>query len=441
MKAMLKSGEIGIEKNRLPLTSTVDDVNVKEINFHKDIVTNTEFVEAGNNALHNNEVAVVTLAGGMGSRWTHGAEVVKSISSFIYINGSHRSFLEIHLAKSRKTGQLHGHRVPHVFTTSYLTHNAILSYLKRFKHFGHKSHIYLSPAKTIGHRIYPMERDLRFCWNEQLRQKHDENVQKVQDNAQSALIEWAKLMGEGEDYLENRVTLRFNPPGHWYEVPNMLKNGVLAKMLNDNPGLKYLFCHNVDTIGAFIEPALLGAHIADQSCLTFEVTPRRVDDEGGGLAMIDGRVRLIEGLALPSKEDEFRLSFYSSMTNWITIDTLLELFNLDRDIIMDAVERPELGDRILKAINAVERRIPTYVTIKNVKHIWGSGQEDVYPVAQFEKLWGDMTGLKDLKTGYFAVPRFRGQQLKEPSQLDILVTDGSFDYIEGIALFQPHIRE
>jgi hypothetical protein len=79
--------------------------------------------------------------------------------------------------------------------------------------------------------------------------------------------------------------------------------------------------------------------------------------------------------------------------------------------------------------------IPTYVTIKNVKHIWGSGQEDVYPVAQFEKLWGDMTGLQDLKTGYFAVPRFRGQQLKEPSQLDMLVTDGSFDYISGITLF------
>jgi hypothetical protein len=435
MKTMLKNGEIGIEKNRLPLTSTVDDVNVKEIEFHKDIVTNTEYVEAGDNALRKNEVAVVTLAGGMGSRWTQGAAVVKSISPFININGIHRSFLEIHLAKSRKTGQLHGHRVPHVFTTSYLTHDAILSYMSRCNHFGHESHIYLSPSKTIGHRVYPMERDLRFYWNEQLRQKHDENVQKVQDDAQSALIKWTKVRGEGEDYMESSVPLRFNPPGHWYEVPNMLKNGVLAKMLTDNPNLKYLFCHNVDTIGACIEPALLGAHIADRSCLTFEVTPRRVDDEGGGLAIVDGRVRLIEGLALPSKEDEFRLSFYSSMTNWITIDTLLEYFNLDRDIIMNAAKRPELEDRILKAIIAVERMIPTYVTIKNVKHIWGSGQEDVYPVAQFEKLWGDMTGLQDLKTGYFAVPRFRGQQLKEPSQLDMLVTDGSFDYISGITLF------
>ncbi|MCC5023863.1 MAG: hypothetical protein J6386_14255 [Candidatus Synoicihabitans palmerolidicus] len=36
-------------------------------------------------------------------------------------------------------------------------------------------------------------------------------------------------------------------------------------------------------------------------------------------------------------------------------------------------------------------RLPTYVTIKEVKKRWGHGQEDVYPVTQFEKLWGDMS--------------------------------------------------
>jgi len=87
-----------------------------------------------------------------------------------------------------------------------------------------------------------MERDLRFFWEEQLQQKLDDNVQKVQDDIHEALIEWAKLKGEGEDYNENRAILRFNPPGHWYEIPNLLKNGVLAQMLRDNPQLKYLLC-------------------------------------------------------------------------------------------------------------------------------------------------------------------------------------------------------
>ena len=48
-------------------------------------------------------------------------------------------------------------------------------------------------------------------------------------------------------------------------------------------------------------------------------------------------------------------------------------------------------------------RLPTYVTIKDVKRRWGHGQEDVYPVAQFEKLWGDMSSLPDLNCSFLAV--------------------------------------
>ena len=50
-------------------------------------------------------------------------------------------------------------------------------------------------------------------------------------------------------------------------------------------------------------------------------------------------------------------------------------------------------------------RVPTYVTIKDVKRRWGHGQEDVFPVAQFEKLWGDLTSLPDLPCSFLAVDR------------------------------------
>ena len=63
-------------------------------------------------------------------------------------------------------------------------------------------------------------------------------------------------------------------------------------------------------------------------CLTFEVIPRRIEDRGGGLARVDGRVRLVEGLALPREEDEFALSYYNSLTTWIDIDQLLQAFGL-----------------------------------------------------------------------------------------------------------------
>jgi hypothetical protein len=77
--------------------------------------------------------------------------------------------------------------------------------------------------------------------------------------------------------------------------------------------------------------------------------------------------------------------------------------------------------------------MPTYVTIKDVKRRWGHGQEDVYPVAQFEKLWSDMTALPDARIGYLAVPRLRGQQLKDPNQLDSWANDGSKEYIAHLS--------
>ena len=79
--------------------------------------------------------------------------------------------------------------------------------------------------------------------------------------------------------------------------------------------------------------------------------------------------------------------------------------------------------------------MPTYVTLKEVKKRWGHGQEDVYPVAQFEKLWGDMTALPECGHAFAAVPRARGQQLKDQAQLDGWARDGSAQYIDSLCLW------
>jgi hypothetical protein len=76
--------------------------------------------------------------------------------------------------------------------------------------------------------------------------------------------------------------------------------------------------------------------------------------------------------------------------------------------------------------------VPSYVTLKDVKKRWGHGQEDVYPVCQFEKLWGDMTALPDADCGFVMVSRPRGQQLKDPAQLDGWLRDGSAAYVERL---------
>ncbi len=54
----------------------------------------------------------MTLAAGVGSRWTTGAGVVKAVNPFAQLAGAHRSFLEIHLAKTRKRRGRPGRRHP-----------------------------------------------------------------------------------------------------------------------------------------------------------------------------------------------------------------------------------------------------------------------------------------------------------------------------------------
>ena len=428
IQADLRSGRIGLAQNRLPASSRIRDVGAD------DVVDASEGLpdrlrRIGMDALSTGAVAVVSLAGGVGSRWTKGAGVVKALNPFCRMSGVHRSFLEVHLAKSRRIGRLCGTPLPHVITTSYLTHSAVAAHLAAAGDYGYTAPLLLSPGRFVGLRMIPTARDLRFAWEEMPQQMLDEQKQKVRDGLRASLIGWAEQMGEGANYTDNLPGQCLHPVGHWYEAPNLLRNGVLLDLLGRRPGLKYLMLHNIDTMGADVDPAYLGLHIEQNAALTTEVIAREIEDRGGGLARIDGHVRLVEGLALPNEEIEFDLSYYNTATTWIDIDKLLALFGLTRDSLTD-------GARVTAAIRALAARMPTYITLKDVKKRWGKGQEDVFPIAQFERLWGDMTALPELDSRFVVVPRQRGQQLKEVAQLDGWLRDGSAAYVESLCDWQ-----
>ena len=423
IRADLRDGRIGLAQNRLPASSKIEDVQPGDVIDATGKLTG-DCLELGKKALANGEVAVVTLAAGVGSRWTQGAGVVKALHPFCKLGGRHRTFLEVHLAKSRRANRDFGAALPHVVTTSYLTHEPIESFLVRQKNYGYDAPLLLSSGKAIGLRMVPMVRDLRFMWEEMPQQMLDEQAQKVRQSLHTALIGWAQA-GEGNDYTDNIPAQCMHPVGHWYEISNLLRNGTLAWLLKERPNLKYLLLHNIDTLGADVDPALLGLHIREGACLSFEMITKRIEDRGGGLARVNGSVRILEGLAMPREEDEFSLSFYNSLTTWIDVAKLLALFELTAS---------DLGDSEVTAaaIRNLGARMPTYITLKEVKKRWGQGQEDVYPVAQFEKLWGDMSSLSGADCRYVVVPRMRGQQLKEQAQLDGWLRDGSAAYVESL---------
>jgi galactokinase/mevalonate kinase-like predicted kinase len=426
IRADLRNGRIGLAHNRLPVDTEIEDVR------DGDLMTmdgDSGRRRLGEEALHAGRVAVLSLAAGVGSRWTTGAGVIKAVNPFIHLAGRHRSFLEIHLAKTRLASHRYGALFPHMVSTSYLTHRPIEKHLALNENYGYEGPLALSPGRSIGQRLIPMVRDLVFLWEEMPQETLDEQKQKVREAVRAALMDWARAKGEGSDYVDNVAMQRFNPPGHWYEVANLLRNGILARLLDQFPHLTTIMLHNIDTLGADLDPEALGAHLDAGNVLTFEVVPRRIDDRGGGLARVNGRLRLLEGLAQPREEDELKLRYYNTMTTWIQIDPLLDLFGLTRADL----QGPE--ENLAQAVRHMAHRMPTYVTIKDAKRRWGHGQEDVYPVAQFEKLWGDMTGLSDVRIGYLAVPRQRGQQLKDSNQLDSWANDGSKEYIARLSGF------
>jgi galactokinase/mevalonate kinase-like predicted kinase len=424
IRADLRAGRIGLAQNRLPASSRIEDAG-------EDAVTdatrglNETLTRLGADAIAGGAVAVVSLAGGAGSRWTKGAGVVKALHPFSRLGGRHRNFVEIHLAKSRRTGRRYGASLPHIFTTSYLTHGAIERWLAAENQYGYEGPLRLSPGRSIGLRLIPMARDLRFAWEEMPQQLLDEQAQKVRESLHASLIAWAQHAGEASDYTDNLPAQCLHPVGHWYELPNLLLNGVLRDLLEERPRLQHLMLHNIDTLGADVDPALLGDHIDSGAAMTVEVIARQIDDHGGGLARVDGHVRMVEGLALPNEEIEFGLAYYNSNTMWIAIDALLAVFGL---------QRPDLADtaKVAAAVRALAARIPTYITLKDVKKRWGKGQEDIFPVAQWEKLWADMTALFEFDCRFVVVPRARGQQLKEVAQLDGWLRDGSAAYVESL---------
>ena len=107
---------------------------------------------------------------------------------------------------------------------------------------------------------------------------------------------------------------------------------------------------------------MFGAHLHSGAALTVEVIPRAIDDRGGGLAKVNGRIRLVEGLALPEESLEYRFSFYNSGTMWMDVDQVLAAFSLSREALADS-------ERVSRAVRETAARVPTYITIKDVKKL------------------------------------------------------------------------
>ena len=177
IQADLRAGRVGLAQNRLPVNSRIADVSPADL-FDATAGVDKKYQEIGKQALADGMVAVVSMAGGAGTRWTKGAGTVKALNPFCRLGGKHRSFVETHLARSRRTSRACGTYLPHIVTTSYLTHQAIEQHLQAVRNYNYPGPLFLSQGRSIGLRFVPMERDLRFAWEEVAQQMLDEQAQE-----------------------------------------------------------------------------------------------------------------------------------------------------------------------------------------------------------------------------------------------------------------------
>ncbi len=62
--------------------------------------------------------------------------------------GKHRTFIEVHLAKSRRISRVCGAVLPHIITTSYLTHAPVEAFLAQVDNYGYPGPLLLSPGRA-----------------------------------------------------------------------------------------------------------------------------------------------------------------------------------------------------------------------------------------------------------------------------------------------------
>lgn len=172
-----------------------------------------------------------------------------------------------------------------------------------------------------------------------------------------------RITESGEYFNPEDEEQAFYGPGHGDFPYAFRSSGMLDEFIDS--GGKYIFYSNVDNLGARVNPAIMGLHIKEESELTSEVAQKSPGDIGGAPAVVNGKLRIVEGFCFPRDFDQSGIPVFNCSTYWVNAESLKKDFAL-----------------------------PWYIVKKKV-----AGQT----VIQFEHLAGDMT--RFLTTTFINVSR------------------------------------
>ncbi len=175
---------------------------------------------------------MLTLAAGVGSRWTQGAGVVKALHPFCKMQGDIERFWMCICQESqdreKRTASIHTH-----CDDGYMTDEPIRASVQSLVYPGS---VIVSRGQSVGLRMVPTARDLHFAWEEMPQQLLDEQQEKMRQSVRprcsAGRVQRARR-ATTPTTCRCSVCIRW---GHWYEVPNLMRGGVLQKLLREQTG-------------------------------------------------------------------------------------------------------------------------------------------------------------------------------------------------------------
>ncbi|RYE89665.1 MAG: hypothetical protein EOO75_11435, partial [Myxococcales bacterium] len=222
----------------------------------------------GEEALRRGEVALLVLAGGMATRM---GSVVKALVEVL----PGQTFLQMRLAEQRAVSERYGRPLPLWLMTSEATDGPI--------------------RQALGDRL---------------------DGQQVAAFQQHASL---RLNPDGSLYRDEAGQVDPYPTGHG-DVPDALRGSGLLTSFRAAGG-RYVWIANLDNLGATVDPALLGGHIARGDVLTVEVVSK-AGDKGGIPVRYRGKAIMCEDFRLPSGFDASQVQSFNTNTFLVNADAL-----------------------------------------------------------------------------------------------------------------------
>ncbi len=290
-----------------------------------------ELVKRGEEAIRARQVGVIVLAGGMATRF---GGVVKAAVPVV----GERTFLDLKHADVRKISEQLGVPITTYVMTSFATHDRIVQQVRDEK-------LETDATKIV---CFPQLVSLRLSPNGEL--FHED--------------------GAPSPYATGHGDLTFA----------LRQSGVLGRFRRSGGTLLYM--SNVDNLGATLDPAIIGAHLARGAKITAEVVRKEKGDKGGAPARVDGVPQIVEAFRFPANFDQDSIPLFN--TNSFVFDA--EAIDRDFDLTFFRVEKKVGDDKVI----------------------------------QFERLVGQLTAF--LPSHFLEVPRSgpdgRFQPVKDPEELE-----------------------